>query len=291
MKVRIMKGLAAVVVACASISAGLAEEPENAVKVMSFNIRYNNPADGPNAWPHRKDWVAAIIREQADVAGLQEVRKGQLDDLKQRLPDFAFYGVGRDDGKEGGEFVPIAWKNERFTATDQGEFWLSETPDEPGSKGWDAQLPRVTTWVRLKDTRTDHEFLAVNTHFDHRGEQARRESAVLLRDWIAEHQAGLPVVLTGDFNTLPDSVPYRNLTTEDSAPPLRDARLAVDQPQGPDSTWNGFREVVPGRRIDFVFTTGPVATTTFQTLDESRSGRFPSDHLPIVATVTLKTSE
>ena len=103
-----------------------------ALTVMSFNIRYDNPADGPDAWPLRKDWVAEIVREHADVAGLQEVRKGQLDDLKERLPGFEFYGVGRDDGKEAGEFVPVGWRKDRFTATDKGVFWLSETPDEVG---------------------------------------------------------------------------------------------------------------------------------------------------------------
>lgn len=281
-----MKWLVAVAAVLIGTAVGSGQEGDT-VNVMSFNIRYNNPADGPNAWPHRKDWVAEIIRENADVAGLQEVRKGQLDDLKERLPAFEFYGVGRDDGKDAGEFVPIAWKKDRFTAIDKGAFWLSETPAEPGSKSWDAALPRVTTWVRLKDGQTGGSLLAVNTHFDHRGEQARRESAVLLRDWIAKHAEGVPVVLTGDFNTLPDSVPYRNLTAESGGTTLRDSRLAVDAPQGPESTWNGFNEIVPGRRIDFIFTRGVAKPTAFRTLDETRENRFPSDHLPVVAKVVL----
>ncbi|HEX6985041.1 MAG TPA: endonuclease/exonuclease/phosphatase family protein, partial [Planctomycetaceae bacterium] len=163
---------------------------------------------------------------------------------------------------------------------------LSETPEAP-SKGWDADLPRVTTWARLKDAETGKTFLAVNTHFDHRGEQARRESGTLLRTWIEKNAQGDPVILTGDFNTLPDSVPYRNLTAGEEGAALRDARLAVERPDGPESTWNGFKEIVPCRRIDFIFTRGPVEVTGFRTLDESREGRFPSDHLPIAATVKV----
>jgi endonuclease/exonuclease/phosphatase family metal-dependent hydrolase len=257
---------------------------EGALRVMSFNIRYDNPADGPNAWPHRKDWVAEIIENNSDIVGLQEVLKRQLDDLKERLPGFEFYGVGRDDGRDAGEFVPLAWRKDRFTATETGSFWLSETPDRPGSKGWDAQLPRVSSWVRLTDQQTGKRLLIVNTHFDHRGEQARRESAHLLRRWIRDNAQGQPAILTGDLNAMPDSVPYRHITQEDI---LRDARLAAPEPQGPESTWNGFREIVPGRRIDYVFVTEAVHVVGFKTIDESREGRFPSDHLPIVARVRI----
>lgn len=282
-----MKRLVVIVAGVVLGAIGTQLKADDAVRVMSFNIRYNNPADGPNAWPHRKDWVAEIIREHADVAGLQEVRKEQLDDLKERLPGYEFYGVGRDDGQEAGEFVPLAWKKDRFTAIDKGVFWLSETPGEPGSKGWDAQLPRVSTWARLDDKQTGETFLVVNTHFDHRGRKAREESGTLIRKWVDEHAKGDPVILTGDFNTLPDSAPYRNLTADMGATTLRDARPAVDNPQGPDSTWNGFDEVAPGRRIDFIFTRGAAKPSAFRTLDETRDGRFPSDHLPIVATLNL----
>lgn len=265
-----------------------AQEQGDVVRVMSFNIRYDTPADGVNAWPHRKDWVAEIIDREADLAGMQEVVKHQLDGLKGRLPEFEFYGAGRDDGKEAGEFVPIAWRKERFTAAEKGVFWLSETPDVAGSKGWDAALPRVSTWARLKDSATGKTFLFVNTHFDHRGEQARRESAKLLRRWIEENAKGDPVVLTGDFNTTPKSVAYRNLA-EGEGVALRDARLAVEKPEGSESTWNGFTAIVPGRRIDFVFTSGAAGATGFRTIDEMREGRFPSDHCPVVATVKIGT--
>lgn len=285
-----MKSLVVAVGLIGLSSVVLAEEGEGPVAVMSFNVRYDNPADGANAWPHRKDWVAEIIKEQADVVGMQEVRKNQLEDLKERLPEYEFYGVGRDDGKEKGEYVPLAWKKDRFEATEKGVFWLSETQDEP-SAGWDAQLPRVTTWVRLKDKQSGVNFLAVNTHFDHRGEQARRESGTLLRKWIAEHAKGDPVILTGDFNTTLNSVPYRNLTAAANGTTLHDVRESTASLQGPESTWNGFQEVIPGRRIDFIFATEPVEVVSYRAIDETRDGKFPSDHLPILAKLKIRAGE
>ncbi len=281
-----MRALVVFVSALASLSTAFAQEKDATVNVMSFNVRYDNPADGPDAWPHRKDWVAEIVREHADVVGMQEVKKNQLDDLKKRLPDFEFYGVGRDDGKEAGEYVPLAWKKDRFEAVEKGVFWLSETPDTP-SNGWDAKLNRVSTWVRLKDRKTDKLLLVLNTHFDHQGERARRESGKLMRTWAVTHADGNPVIITGDFNASATSVPYKNVTADAGAMTLRDSRLLAKTPEGPESTWNGFKEVVPGRRIDFIFSTAPVEVRGYRTLDETRGGRFPSDHLPIVATLKV----
>ncbi len=270
----------------AAQDAAPAQEPRS-VNVMSFNVRYDNPADGPNAWPHRRDWVAEIVGKHAQVVGMQEVLKRQLDDLKTRLPEFEFYAVGRDDGKEAGESVPVGWIRTRFEPVEKGTFWLSPTPDVPGSKGWDAALPRVATWVRLKDRVEQKTFLFVNVHFDHKGEQARRESAKVLKSWIAGHAKGDPVILTGDFNAGPDSVAYKTLTAEGEGMTLQDARFDASRPEGPASTWNGFQAVAENVRIDFVFEAGPVEALGFRTLDETRDGRFPSDHLPIVATVVF----
>lgn len=280
-----MKPFLAFAVLFAAASTAVGKE-DVTVSVMSFNIRFDNPADGSDAWPHRKDWVAEIIREHADIVGMQEVKKNQFDELKERLPNYEFYGVGRDDGKEAGEYVPLAWKTDRFEATEKGVFWLSETPDVP-SNGWDADLNRVSTWARLKDKQTGRQFLVLNTHFDHRGEQARRESAKLIREWVSKHAKGDPAIVTGDFNTMPSSVPYTNLTADAGNTTLHDSRLFAKKPEGPESTWNGFKEVVPGRRIDFIFSTAPVEVQGYRTLDETREGRFPSDHLPIVATLKI----
>ncbi|TWU08782.1 Endonuclease/Exonuclease/phosphatase family protein [Symmachiella macrocystis] len=256
------------------------------LNVMTWNIRLNTPSDGINAWPNRKDWVAEIIiKNKVDIAGFQEVLVEQLEDLKARLPDMDVYGVGRNDGKNAGEFTPIFFRKDRFELLDQATFWLSMTPDKTASKGWDADLPRIASWVKLKDRQTGTVFYVMNTHFDHRGKQARVESAKLLLKQMREQFVDHPVILTGDFNTLPGSPPYNILIGKgtQTRPVFLDAhKHSVQKPTGPDSTWNGFKEIEPNRRIDFVFTTKSVKVKRLQTLDDQRDGRFPSDHLPII---------
>jgi endonuclease/exonuclease/phosphatase family metal-dependent hydrolase len=263
-------------------------EPMN---TMTWNIRYNNPADGDNSWPKRKDWVAKIIiKNNVDIAGFQEVLVDQLEDLQVRLPEMDVYGVGRDDGRNAGEFTPIFFRRDRFELAEKSTFWLSPTPDKTASRGWDAALPRIASWVKLKDLRTGTMFYVMNTHFDHRGPQARAESAVLLLKQLREHFVDHPVILTGDLNTTPDSPPYDTLTgkgTQTDAVYFDAYRHSAQKPQGPDSTWNGFEAIVPHRRIDFVFTTKTVTVERFRTLDDNRDGRFPSDHLPVIAELEL----
>lgn len=263
----------------------------DSINVMSWNIRYNNPNDGINAWPNRKDWVAEIIiKNKIDIAGFQEVLVGQLDDLKQRLLEMEAYGVGRDDGKDAGEFSPIFFRRSRFNLLEKSTIWLSPTPDVPGSKGWDASLPRIASYVKLEDKQTAQTFFVINTHFDHRGEQARMESAAILVRSLHERFPESPVILTGDLNTGAKSPPYMTLVAA-GAQGERSFLDAYDhaeqKPIGPDSTWNGFNAIVPGQRIDFVMTTVTLKTLRFQILDDQRDGRFPSDHLPVVTTLEL----
>ena len=261
------------------------------VTVMSWNIRYNNPGDGVNAWPHRKDWVAEIILDnKIDIAGFQEVLVGQFEDLKQRLPDMEAYGVGRDDGENAGEFSPVFFRRERFELLEKSTFWLSPTPDEPGSKGWDAALPRIASWLKLKDRQSGSVFFVVNTHFDHRGSKARTESAGLIVRKLHKEFSEHPVVLTGDFNTTPGTPPYQTLVHADSkgeAAFLDTFQHAVYEPEGPNSTWNGFTEIVPDQRIDFIFTSGATKILNLRILTDQRDGRFPSDHLPVVSEIEL----
>lgn len=261
------------------------------VTVMSWNIRLNTPRDGVNAWPNRKDWLARIVADnQTDIAGFQEVLAGQLEDLKERLKDMDAYGVGRDDGKAAGEFSPIFYRRDRFELQEKSTFWLSSTPDEVGSKGWDAALPRIASWVKLKDRQSGKQFYVLNTHFDHRGVQARAESAALIVKYVRAKFADHPVILTGDFNTTPDSEPYRTITGAgiEGRSVFRDTYAhSAQKPEGPDSTWNGFTAIVPGQRIDFVFTTESVKTLRTRILDDQKEGRFPSDHLPVVAELRL----
>ena len=254
---------------------------------MSFNLRLNVASDGDDAWPNRRDAAAEIVRG-ADVVGVQEALPGMLDDLDARLPGFARVGVGRDaDG--GGEQSAVLYRADRFEALDSGTFWLSPTPETPGSVGWDAALPRIATWVRLRE-RGGAAFVVVNTHFDHVGAVARRESARLLADRALALADGAPLVVTGDVNAADTSDVYRTLTGR-----LRDARLVSETPAaGPAATWNDFGRATDSRRIDLVLVGGSArvlqAATDDRTLGEvlgTDDPRLPSDHYPVTATVAL----
>jgi endonuclease/exonuclease/phosphatase family metal-dependent hydrolase len=260
------------------------------LRVMTFNLRYDTPSDGANAWPHRRDWVAALIRFHApDAVGVQEALAHMLADLDERLPEFARVGVGRADGRARGEFSAILYRRDRLELLDSGTFWLSPTPEVAGSKGWDAAIERIATWARFRDRRTGCRHLHLNTHFDHVGEQARQESARLIRRRIAALADGIPVVVTGDLNADPASEPYRILTRDTvvaAAPPFRDALAASREGHyGPTSTWTAFRAIEPGRRIDYVLVSPQVRVLKHGILPDTWDGRFPSDHLPVLAAV------
>ena len=256
---------------------------------MSFNLRLYVESDGYNAWPHRRAMVESMIRfHQADIVGVQEALPGQMADLGKMLPEYAYEGVARDTGAWG-EYAAIWYRRSRLERLEGGTFWLSPTPEVP-SRGWDAALPRVATWARFRDRRSGQVFLHVNTHLDHRGDTARAESARLLLAQIDRlSPPGGAVVLTGDFNATPTSLPIQILT--DPAQPLRLYDAAAESllpPHGPESTWSGFTfPGEPGRRIDYVFRRGPVQVLSHGTLSEAWSGRFPSDHLPVLAEVRM----
>lgn len=265
--------------------------PDASLRVMTFNIRYDNPGDGINAWPNRKDWVASLMRwHDADVIGVQEALQHQLIDIDTRLPGFARVGVGRADGKTKGEFSAILYRTSRVALRDSGTFWLSTTPEVAGSKGWDTAIERIATWARFADRRTGCEWLQLNTHFDHVGQSARQESARLIRRRLAQLANGLPIVLTGDLNTEPKDAPYRILTTEriaDAVPPLHDAFVVSRTGSyGPTSSWNAFKAIEPNRRIDYVMVSAPVIVEQHAILSDTWEGRFPSDHLPVMAVVS-----
>ncbi len=263
---------------------------DQTLNVMSFNIRLDTPVDGENAWPYRKEMVASMIRfHQADLAGLQEVLRHQLVQLDSLLPAYHWIGRGRDDGKEAGEYCPIFYKSERLSLLDQGQFWLSETPDVPGL-GWDAACNRIVTWGKFRDQVTGKRFWFFNTHFDHMGDTARHESALLLKEKIQSIAGSGPSIISGDLNSLPQSDPYQVLTGDQGGIRLSDTYLVSrESPHGPDGTWSGFRIAgEPGRRIDYIFTHGNLETIRFGVLSDSWSGRFPSDHLPVLAEILVQ---
>lgn len=256
-------------------------DAELPLRVMTYNIRYNNPGDGPSAWPYRKDQLASLIRfVDADVVGLQEALRGQVDDLERLLPEYAWTGVGRDDGADAGEFTPVFYRRDRIEIRDTGTMWLSETPEVVGSRGWDAALPRIATWVTAS-RRGGEEFLFFNTHFDHIGAEARSNSASLLADTVAALSEGRMTIVLGDFNSTPDTEPYQILVRT-----LNDARVVAVDRFGPAETFFGFLVAdTAGVSIDHIFIDEGTSVDRTAVLSEQHRGRYLSDHLPVVADV------
>lgn len=258
------------------------------MNIISFNIRYNTPNDGINAWPNRIEMATGLLRfHEADIFGLQEALHGQIMDVQKELPEYAWFGVGREDGEKGGEFSPIFYKKSEFILLKNGTFWLSETPEKP-SKGWDAALNRIVTWGQFQSKVTGKQFLVFNTHFDHIGKEARKNSADLIGKKIKEMTSNknLPVIVTGDFNLTPDTEPIQRLKKF-----VKDSREVTEEPPyGPVGTYNGFKleTDLSSNRIDYIFVYGSIDVLKYAALAEIKDQRFPSDHLPVFAKVQLK---
>jgi endonuclease/exonuclease/phosphatase family metal-dependent hydrolase len=258
---------------------------------MSFNIRYNTPADSLNAWPYRKDKVASqILFHEAHIMGVQEALHEQMMDLQERLPQYKFAGVGRDDGKEKGEYSAIFYDTTRLQALQSKTFWLSQTPEIAGSKGWDAQITRVVTWIKFRDRKTKKIFFAFNTHFDHIGKEARKESAKLVLQKVKEIAGSTPAFVTGDFNAHPDDEPIQVIL--DAANPLRltDSKEISKTPHyGPIGTFNGFKDRErDDQPIDYIFVKGKWNVLKHATISQSWKGRFASDHFAVLTRLSIK---
>lgn len=260
---------------------------------MSYNIRYDTPEDtGPRAWSNRRDKVASMIRfHGADVVGTQEGKLHQLMDLEARLPGYEWIGVGRRSG--GDEFSALFYETTRLTLLDHDTFWLSTTPNEPGSKSWEAALPRIATWARFRDRASGDTLFVLNTHFDHESAEARAKSARLIAETVGGLSENDPVVVMGDFNAPPSAPPYHILTRSgDDAPPvrLRDALQVSEQPHhGPVSTYNHFESTVqPNRRLDYIFVGPTLTVRRHGHLNAKWNGQYPSDHLPVLAEVEVQ---
>jgi len=258
----------------------MAQEP---LELITYNIRMNTSGDGEHAWPHRKDDVAALFRfHRADVFCVQEALPDQMDDLAAAFPEYSYEGIGRDDGKRKGEFSAVFFNSEHFVQLDGATFWLSDTP-EKCSFGWDAACRRICSWVKLKDKFSDQIFYVFNTHFDHVGEEARRESARLILRKINEISDGKgSVVLCGDFNLPPDSAPVGLITEK-----LDDSFEVSEQPPYASvATYHGFSYDDPPReRIDYVFVSGNIKVLRYGGLTDSRDRAFFSDHLPVLVSL------
>lgn len=272
-----MKNLVTSLICLFVFSSAFAQKGSVPVNVITYNIRYNNPGDGINAWPNRKSNVKALIKfHDADILCVQEALADQFDDLLENS-NFDFVGVGRDDGKRKGEFSAVFFDKTRFTKKDGGTFWLSETPDVP-SKGWDAVLPRVCSWVKLYDKINKKEFIVFNTHYDHVGVKARIESAKLIKQKIQEIAPKLPVIYTGDLNVTPETEAISTIKSF-----LQDAKeITVEPPYGPNGTFNAFDfNSELKNRIDYVFINKGFKVQKFAVLSDSKDKRYPSDHLPV----------
>ncbi len=255
------------------------------LRVMTYNIRLDLQSDGENRWWNRRDqFTGQIALMRPAILGLQEVLAAQKADLERALPEYEFIGVAREDGRSGGEFSNIAFDRNVFRVRSSGTFWLSETPERP-SKGWDAAYKRIATWAHL-DRRSDGaRFLAVNTHLDNEGRQARLEGARQISGWIsANRQTGEAILLTGDFNSPPTGAPMKVFTSTPLA--LRDARTITRTPAvGPEGTWNSFVAIPPeSPRIDFILVDPSLSVERYGVLAwHGEGGRPASDHFPVVA--------
>jgi len=267
----------------AFILAGIAQKPMN---IITYNIRYNTPSDKENAWPNRRKDVMNLLRlHKADIFSVQEALFDQIMDLKDGLSGFDYVGVGRDDGNINGEFSAIYYNSYRFTLIENGTFWLSQTPKIP-SKSWDAALNRICTWARFRENESHKSFYVFNTHFDHKGVKARKESALLLLKKIDEISVRKdPVILTGDFNLTPEEKPLVLIRQK-----LKDSRqITKTVPQGPIGTFNDFDFTSKlENRIDYIFVNKMVDVNSYSVLTDSRENRYPSDHLPVMVEIQIK---
>lgn len=280
-----MKKLALYLLAFLTLSTVSFAQKNATINVASYNLRYNTANDGVNAWPNRKENVKGLIRfHEFDIFGVQEALVGQLKDVAE-LPEFAYYGKGRDDGKEGGEHSAIFYKKDRFKLLKSGDFWLSETPDKPGL-GWDAKCcNRICSWAQFQDLNTKKKFYFFNVHFDHQGVEARRQSGHLMVKKIKEIAGNNTAILTGDFNSSPDTEQIKTIATL-----LNDTHDVTKQaPYGPEGTFNSFKfDAEMKTRIDYIFVSKNVEVLKYGVLTDSKEQRYPSDHQPVLVKIELK---
>ncbi|HPE21804.1 MAG TPA: endonuclease/exonuclease/phosphatase family protein [Bacteroidales bacterium] len=259
-----------------------ADDP--AIDVMSFNIRLDTQHDGPNAWPHRAGMVAGFVNDQIpDLLGMQEVLWHQYLYLDSALIGYGSVAAGRDDGLREGEACPVFYRLGRFDRLDRGSFWLSATPDVPGSVGWGAALTRVATWVRLYDKVNEDTLMFMNTHFDHVSDSARVMSSGLLLGRLKELAGNNDFIITGDFNARPGSLAIERMTEEGYA--VDSFILSETPPSGESYTFNGFKEEPGEGRIDYIFVREGMKVLSHKTHRVIEEGIFISDHWPVTARV------
>ncbi len=250
------------------------------LNIATYNLRLDTSNDGLDAWKHRKENVNGLIRfHDFDIVGTQEGFQHQLLDITT-TGDYAYVGVGRDDGVNGGEHSAIIYKTDRFEVIDNGDFWFSETPETP-SYGWEAKYRRVCSWAKFQDKEAGKEFYVFSLHYDHEAKEARRNSSLLLLKKINEIAGDTPTFCVGDFNATPDGEPIQIIYNADI---LHDARLVTEtKPYGTEGTFNAFKLDGPMKdRIDYIWVSKDITIKKYGVLNDVHYGRFPSDHFPVM---------
>lgn len=264
------------------------EEDTLTVSVLSFNIRYGTADDGENSWPRRKELVFDVIRDRnSDFVGLQEALRFQIDAIREAVPGYGEVGVGRDDGKEAGEYSAILYRQDRWKVDESGTFWLSDTPNVPGSASWGNGITRIVTFARFVEASTDRAIWVFNTHFDHQSQPSREKSAELLARRIAERDPAEPVIVTGDFNAGEDNPAVQYLTGPATGSPVRlvDTFRAVHPDADNVGTFNGFAGTSDGPKIDYVLVEPGTRVLQADIIRDEDKDRYPSDHFPVSAEI------
>jgi endonuclease/exonuclease/phosphatase family metal-dependent hydrolase len=256
------------------------------LKLMTYNLRYENTYDGDNNWANRREFVLSQINfYEPDILGTQEGLTSQISWLDKNLESFSYIGVGRDDGKSEGEYAAIFYNQKKLLLIENGNFWLSETPEKP-SKSWDAALFRICTYALFENKQNGKRFWVFNTHFDHIGNIARAKSAELIINKISDiNKENLPFIVMGDFNLTPDSFPIKLISAQ-----LNDSRtVTLSKPFGPEETFCNFDVCkAPEKRIDYIFTSkGNILVKKYATLVDVINKHYPSDHYPVLINISF----
>lgn len=256
------------------------------LKVMTFNIRFGTANDGVNSWDNRRNTLVNCIKAYSpDIMGTQETLKFQAEYIREKLPQYESFGLGRvNDGT--GERMEIFYNPKVLSPIEIGHFWLSTTPDIPASKDWDTSLPRMATWAKFWHIESQQYLFYLNTHFDHRGAIARKEASRVITEQVNSLAGDLPVIITGDFNAAGGtSEPWKELAKN-----FKDTWLHAKEQIGPPYTFGGFKPPVPDieRRIDWIFYRGSFEINKSETVLYNEKGKYPSDHLPVYAEFSLK---
>ncbi|TVZ10361.1 endonuclease/exonuclease/phosphatase family protein [Cellulophaga lytica] len=252
------------------------------VKAMTYNIKYDNTSDTINNWNFRKAKMAALIQHYSpSFLGIQEGLHNQVSYLDSNLPNYNYIGVGRDDGKQKGEYSAIYYNKNNFKVIKSNTFWLSTTPNKI-SVGWDAAMERICTYGLFQHKKTKQYYWVFNAHFDHIGVEARKNSAKLIVEKIKNlNTKNYPVILMGDFNVTPTTEAITTITNY-----IPDSYTnSLTTPYGPKGTFNGFTNRILDRRIDYVFAKNLNVLSVKVIDDRLDNNKHISDHLPVLATV------